>query len=144
MPKNYFTLFYCEKHCSGCVISGNHNDVPEWHQMCGDASICGDASSDASMCDWSWWIKNGLIAFDKESGVEVIESPIDFSMRDCGGFEFAYYAKSITSELGDLVADLQLIKWFENYRRPEQPIQAADPSNRPKPPTQAADPSNRP
>jgi hypothetical protein len=107
MPKNDFTLFYCESHCSGCVLTGSHDDVPEWYQMCGGTGTC----------NWSWWIKNGSISFDKETGVEVIESPVDFSIRDCGGFEFAYYADSITSEIGDikLADDSPLRKWFETY-----------------------------
>ena len=105
--KTNFTLFYCEKHCCGIVFLGIHNNVPEWHQMCGDGNYC----------NWTWWRKNGLISYDKVTGVEIIEPPVDFNVSDCGGFEFSYYANSITSQFGDieLVDDSPLRKWFENY-----------------------------
>ena len=102
---DYFTFFYCQKHMCGCVLLGDHENVPEWHTMCGRNSNC----------DWTWWIKNGLISFD-ELNVEVIDAPIDFSVRDCGGFEFNYHINEFYDEHGAFVLSESPLKlWIENY-----------------------------
>ena len=106
----YFTLFYCEKHMCGCVLNGDYENVPEWHQM------CGNNSNSNSNCDWTYWIKNGLISFD-EINVEVLESPIDFGLRDGCGFDFHFHIHEFYNENGALLllSDSPLKTWFENY-----------------------------
>jgi hypothetical protein len=103
----YFTLLYCEKHCSGFVVKGNYDDVPVWHKMC-----------NCDHCDYSWWITNGIISYDGNN-VEIVNNnpPIDFSIRDCGGFDFPFYAYSISEENGciELCDNSPLKIWFDTY-----------------------------
>lgn len=102
----YFTLLYCEKHCNGFVVKGKYDDIPEWHKMC-----------NCDLCDFSWWITNGIISFDGQNVTIVNDPPIDFSIRDCGGFEFSFYAESIFEQNGniELCDNSPLRIWFNTY-----------------------------
>ena len=104
--KQHYSLFYCEKHMCGTVLSGNHTSVPEWHNMCGGGNLC----------DWTYWIQNGLISFDGIN-VQVLKAPIDFSARDGGGFEFKYHINEFYDENGalDISPDSPLKIWFETF-----------------------------
>ena len=103
---SHYSLFYCEKHMCGYVLSGNHDTVPEWHNMCG----CG------GLCDWTCWIQNGLLTFDGVN-VEVIKAPIDFSARDGGGFEFQFHIHEFYYENGsyEIPIESPIHYWFETF-----------------------------
>ena len=90
-------------HDDGCIISGNHPYVPDGYSM--------QHSDKCESCDW---YNMGVIKYNGFN-FDVIENlRVDYD-RYCGGFIFIGYTNTLTDENGNMIENVLLDKWIEEF-----------------------------
>jgi hypothetical protein len=94
-----YTFIYCMMHDDGCIITGNHDYVPEGYKM-----------QHATNCESCDWYNMGIIT-NKFDIIKAVRINYD---RFGGGFTFAHYVDTLTDETGNTLVNEVLDDWIRD------------------------------
>ena len=104
-----YTFVYCDQHHYGCIIKGNHPNVPKGYFM--------RYSEECETCCESDWVNMGVINYNGSTFTVVESVTVNYDRYE-GGFMFTDYIDTLTDENGDRITQNELLnEWIEAFSK---------------------------
>jgi hypothetical protein len=104
-----YTFIYCDQHHYGCIIKGNHPNVPKGYFM--------RYSEECDTCCESDWVNMGVINYNGSTFTVVESVTVNYDRYE-GEFMFTDYIDTLTDENGDRITQNELLnEWIEAFSK---------------------------